>query len=62
MTGVRKRGRPLGWRAPDPRRTMVNIRLTDSETAALDARVLGERTNRSAVVRAALRRYLRRRP
>ena len=56
------RGRPRGWRTPDPRRTMVNIRLTDGEAAMLDARVLGERTSRSAVVRAALRRYLRRRP
>jgi len=56
------RGRPVGWRVPDPRHVMVNVRLTDGEAAALDARVLIERTSRSAVLRAALRRCLRRRP
>ncbi len=56
------RGRPRGWRTPNPRYIMVNVRLTDDEVEALDARVVTERTSRSAVLRAALRRYLRRRP
>jgi len=55
---VSGRGRPYGWRAPDPHATMVNVRLTDAEVEALDVRVTVERTSRSAVLRAALQRYL----
>jgi len=56
------RGRPRGWRAPNPHSVMLNVRLTASETTALDARVAVERTSRSAVMREALHRYLKRRP
>jgi len=56
---TRTRGRPRGWRAPDPRAVMVNVRLTASETATLDVRVAKDRTSRSALLREGLRRFLR---
>jgi hypothetical protein len=45
-----KVGRPVGWRAPNPRKHNVGMRLTDAETEQLDAlRQPGE--SRSAAIR-----------
>lgn len=54
-----QRGRPRGWRAPDPRCVMVSVRLTATEAAALDACAVSTRGDRSATLRAALFHYLR---
>jgi hypothetical protein len=52
------RGRPRGWRAPDARREMINVRLTTAEVDALDRRAAADGTSRSAVLRSAALAFL----
>ena len=49
----RLRGRPRGWRSPNARRVMINVRLTAAEAAAVDARCARDGLSRSDVLRAA---------
>lgn len=56
---MQSRGRPRGWRAPNPHCVMVNVRLTVDETTAVDAFAVKARRSRSEIIRTALQHYLR---